>query len=116
MALRLGDECGGHIVSGHVDGVVKLTKLEKVQDSWKMRFGLLKCEDLMKFLAKKGSVCINGVSLTVNEVFEDGFEVNIISHTFENTNLGSLKVSGEVNIEVDLLARYVLKDLSPARE
>ena len=109
FALRLGDEFGGHIVSGHVDGVVKLTKLEKVQDSWKMRFGLLECEDLMKFIAKKGSVCINGVSLTVNEVSEGGFEVNIISHTLKNTILGGLVVGSDVNLEVDLLARCVLK-------
>ena len=111
FALRLGDEFGGHIVSGHVDGVAKLAEVTKIQDSWKMKFELSDA-NLMKFIAKKGSICIDGISLTVNEVFGNGFEVNIISHSFKNTNLGELKVGGEVNIEVDLLARYVLKDLS----
>ncbi len=109
FALRLGDEFGGHIVSGHVDGVAKMIEKIQVKDSWRMKFEL-QDHDLMKFVAKKGSICVNGVSLTVNEVNESGFEVNIINHTLKNTTLGELVAWGEVNIEVDLLARYVNKN------
>ena len=110
FALRLGDEFGGHIVSGHVDGVAKISSKEKIQDSWKIFFEFEeKNLSLMKFIAKKGSICIDGISLTVNEVSKNGFAVNIIKHTLENTNLGELKAGDLVNIEVDLLARYINK-------
>jgi riboflavin synthase len=112
FALRAGDEFGGHMVLGHIDGVAILQNLEKIQDSWKMRFALQEGYiDLMRFIAKKGSICIDGISLTINEVDSVSFEVNIISYTFENTNLKLVKVGDNVNIEVDLLARHVLKNL-----
>lgn len=108
FALRLGDEFGGHIVSGHIDGTAKLKDLQKIEDSWKMKFELDQGgENLMKFIAKKGSICVNGVALTVNEAHDGNFEVNIIRHTFENTDLASIKIDDSVNVEVDLLARYV---------
>lgn len=111
FALKVGDEFGGHMVSGHVDGVAKLKETKKIQDSWKMEFELgNKNLDLIKFIAKKGSVCIDGISLTINDVRDKVFEVNIISHTFNNTNLRKIEVGDEVNIEVDLVARYVLNN------
>lgn len=111
FALKVGDELGGHMVSGHVDGIATLSNTQSIQDSWKMEFELASDNlDLMKFIAKKGSVCIDGISLTVNEVSDKGFAVNIISHTFSNTNLGQIAVGDEVNIEVDLVARYVLNN------
>jgi riboflavin synthase len=111
FALKVGDELGGHMVSGHVDGVAKLSRMQKIQDSWRMEFEMAsKNLDLMKFVAKKGSICIDGISLTINAVTESGFAVNIISHTFGNTNLGQIAVGDKVNIEVDLVARYVLNN------
>lgn len=108
FALRVGDEFGGHIVSGHVDDVAKLIEITEIQESKKMKFKL-KNHDLMRYIAKKGSISIDGISLTVNEVFDDSFEVNIINHTFENTNLKYKNIDDEFNIEIDLLARYVNK-------
>lgn len=111
FALKVGDELGGHMVSGHVDGIAKLKDTQKIQDSWRMEFELIdESLELMKFIAKKGSVCVDGISLTVNEVTDKGFAVNIISHTFGNTNLGQIAVGDQVNIEVDLVARYVLNN------
>ncbi|MEI7668577.1 MAG: riboflavin synthase, partial [Pseudomonadota bacterium] len=78
-ALKVGDELGGHFVSGHVDGLAELVKKEKINDSWKLEFAAPK--ELAKYIAKKGSVTLDGVSLTVNEVLKDNFWVNIISHT-----------------------------------
>lgn len=109
FALKVGDEFGGHIVSGHIDGICKLIEIEKIQDSWKMKF-LVVNQDLMKFVAKKGSICMNGVSLTINNVGENFFEVNIIQHTFQNTNFHNIKIADFLNLEVDLLARYVLNN------
>lgn len=108
FSLRLGDEFGGHIVLGHVDGVAVLSELCQIQDSWKMRF-VLSDLTLLKFIAKKGSICVNGISLTVNEVGQDFFEVNIIEHSFGATNLSEIKLGNKVNIEVDVVARYINK-------
>ncbi|MGB0635520.1 MAG: riboflavin synthase [Paracoccaceae bacterium] len=104
-ALRLGDELGGHIVSGHVDGVVKVLKIEDQGDSTKVEFEIP--EPLAKFCASKGSVSLNGTSLTINEVDESSFSVNLISHTKLQTNWKSVRVNDEINLEVDTLARYV---------
>ncbi len=110
FALRLGDEFGGHIVSGHIDGRAKLKTLSPVKDSWQMVFELdEKSCNLEKYIAKKGSIAIDGISLTVNEVDKNSFAVNIIKHTFENTNLGKIAQNDEVNIEIDVVARYVNK-------
>jgi riboflavin synthase len=105
--LRASDELGGHIVSGHIDGVGKVSSLEIRGDSIRYCFDLEK--ELMKFIAVKGSIAINGVSLTVNEIFGNTFSVNIIPHTQSNTTFGTIKIDDSVNIEIDMLARYVAR-------
>lgn len=112
FALKMGDELGGHLVSGHIDDVVKVVNIVPINnDSWKFEMTLPK--DLKKFIAPKGSVVLNGVSLTVNEVLNDVFCVNIIKHTFDNTTFGAkcgaLKIGNYLNLEVDLIARYLAR-------
>lgn len=108
-ALRPNDRLGGHLVSGHVDGLGQVTHFTQVGESWELR--VLAPRDLGKYLAYKGSVTINGVSLTVNRIAdtEAGCEasINLIPHTVQNTALGSLKTGSRVNLEIDLIARYV---------
>jgi riboflavin synthase len=104
-SLRAGDALGGHMVSGHVDGVGRLVETEGDARSTRLTFELPVA--LMKFVASKGSICIDGVSLTVNNVEERRFDVNIIPHTQQVTTLGALKVGDAVNIEIDVIARYV---------
>ena len=106
-ALRLGEELGGHIVSGHVDGLGRVVSATPENASIRWRFQVP--ETLARFIAAKGSVAINGVSLTVNEVSRDGFGVNIIPHTADVTTFGLLKPGDAVNIEIDTLARYVAR-------
>ncbi|MEH6474057.1 MAG: riboflavin synthase [Sneathiella sp.] len=106
-ALKIGDELGGHVVTGHVDVVTKLTALEPVGDSVKLTFALP--SDYAGFVAAKGSVTLDGVSLTVNAVGDDFFTVNIISHTSANTSFKHLEVGQEINLEIDVLARYVAR-------
>ncbi len=108
-ALRANDRLGGHMVSGHVDGVGQVTQFEQVGESWSLR--VLAPPELAKYLAYKGSITVNGVSLTVNRI-EDvatGCEVsiNLIPHTVQNTALGTLTAGARVNLEIDLIARYV---------
>lgn len=112
-ALRLGDELGGHIVTGHIDGVATLMAREADGTSLRMRFRAP--DSLAPLIAAKGSVALDGVSLTVNEVDGAGFGVNIIAHTLEVTTLGAVETGDEVNIEIDMLARYVAR-LSEARD
>ena len=113
-ALRAQDRLGGHIVSGHVDGIGRVTHFAPVGESWELR--LQAPRELAKFLAYKGSITVNGVSLTVNRVTDlaEGceFSINLIPHTLQNTTLGSLKAGQRVNLEVDLIARYVERMLS----
>ena len=104
-SLRAGEPLGGHLVSGHVDAVGKLRILTQDARSWRMEFELP--VSLMRFVASKGSICVNGVSLTVNKVAGCRFDVNIIPHTLEVTMLGELKVDDGVNIEIDVIARYI---------
>jgi riboflavin synthase len=109
--LRMGDELGGHVVSGHVDGLA--TVVDRRPESGSVRFVFAVDRDLGRYLAPKGSVALDGVSLTVNEV-EDGagktrFGVNIIPHTQENTTFGTCQPGMRVNVEVDMLARYVAR-------
>ena len=106
-ALRVGDELGGHIVSGHVDGVGEI--VSRVPENGSTRFTLRVTAALSRFIAQKGSVAVNGISLTVNAVDGDVFGVNIIPHTIENTDLASLAPGDTVNIEIDTLARYVAR-------
>jgi riboflavin synthase len=109
-ALRAADRMGGHLVTGHVDGVGTLADRRSVGDAVWMAFRVP--DDLAKFIAEKGSIAVDGVSLTVNAVEGDRFEVTLIPHTLERTTLGALAPGGRVNLEVDLIARYVARLLS----
>lgn len=108
-ALRANDRLGGHIVSGHVDGVGRVTRFEQVGESWELR--VLAPAALGRYLAYKGSIAVNGVSLTVNRVDDrpDGceFSINLIPHTVQHTTLGDLSAGSAVNLEIDTVARYV---------
>jgi riboflavin synthase len=121
-ALRAHDRLGGHIVSGHVDGVGTVSFFEQVGESWELR---ITCPpELGKFIAYKGSITVNGVSLTVNRVADarwhgklnadlvTNLSINLIPHTIENTALGGLKPGAMVNLEIDTVARYVERMLS----
>ena len=105
LALRAGEPMGGHLVAGHVDGVGRLLARREDGRSWRFEFAVP--ETLARYIAPKGSICIDGVSLTVNEVDGARFGVNLIPHTLTVTTLGALQADGRVNIEVDLLARYL---------
>jgi riboflavin synthase len=106
-ALRMGDELGGHLVSGHVDAIARLVGRHTENESWRLTFSMP--ETLAPFIAPKGSVALDGVSLTVNEVEGVTFGVNIIPHTQTHTTLGSLSPGDPVNMEIDMLARYVAR-------
>ncbi len=106
-SLRAGDALGGHMVSGHVDAVGKLKKATEDARSWRLEFELP--EGLARFVAPKGSISIDGVSLTVNNVDGRQFDVNIIPHTHAVTTLGELRAGDEVNIEIDVVARYLAR-------
>lgn len=110
-ALRAGDALGGHMVSGHVDAVGMLVTLAQDARSWRMEFELP--APLIRFVASKGSICLNGVSLTVNQVRDRCFDVNIIPHTLAVTTLGELEAGDGVNVEIDLIARYLDRLLEP---
>jgi riboflavin synthase len=104
-ALRLADRLGGHLVTGHVDGVGSITALEPVGECW-----LLKVRAphvLSKYIAQKGSLCVNGVSLTVNAITQDEASINLIPHTMQHTIMQFAKPGDAVNLEIDLIARYV---------
>ena len=104
-ALRLNDRLGGHLVSGHVDGVGQVVRFEELGDCW--RLDVRAPHAISKYIAIKGSICVDGVSLTVNSVEKDIFSMNLIPHTLENTTLQFLGVGSRVNLEVDQIARYV---------
>jgi riboflavin synthase len=106
-ALKLGDELGGHIVSGHVDGVAEVIAMADEGDS--TRVTLRAPEDLARYIAPKGSVALNGTSLTVNEVSGTDFGINFIPHTKEATTWGDAAVGDRINLEIDTLARYVAR-------
>ena len=106
-AMKVGDEYGGHMVSGHVDGRGALICVEPVAGSLKLTFSAP--DDLMFGIAPKGSITINGVSLTVNTVSGSTFGVNIIPHTAQVTMLGRLRAGDEINLEIDTIARYVAR-------
>jgi riboflavin synthase len=113
-SLRAGDALGGHWVSGHVDAVGKLQALVQDARSWRLEFELP--SSLMRFVAPKGSICVNGVSLTVNKVEGRCFDVNIIPHTFTVTTLGELRINDGVNIEIDVIARYLDRLMTKTEE
>lgn len=103
-SLAIGDRLGGHLVTGHTDGVATLKS--RYDDARSVRLQFQVSAELARYIAKKGSVCVDGTSLTVNDAGPDTFDVNIIPHTAAQTTLGALAVGDAVNIEVDLLARY----------
>jgi riboflavin synthase len=105
LSLKLGDELGGHLVYGHVDGVGKIVSM--TPEGGSIRFVFEAPGDLARFIASKGSIAVDGISLTVNEVEGDRFGINIISHTQAVTTLGTARSGQRVNLEVDMLARYV---------
>jgi len=106
-SLKIGDELGGHMVSGHVDGVGEAVSATAENGSVRWQFRVPK--PLARFIAVKGSVAVNGVSLTVNDVRDDMFGVNVIPHTASVTGFGTMKPGDKVNIEIDMLARYVAR-------
>jgi riboflavin synthase len=113
-ALRAHDRLGGHIVSGHVDGIGRVSHFERVGESWELRVETPAA--LARFIAYKGSITVNGVSLTVNRVADTAtgceLSINLIPHTLENTTLGTLAAGSAVNLEIDLIARYVERMLT----
>jgi riboflavin synthase len=106
-ALRAGDELGGHIVSGHIDGLAEIASRDDLKDQ--ARFVLRAPKVLSRFIAAKGSVTLDGVSLTVNDVSGDEFSVHIIPHTLAVTTLGTAVASGVLNLEIDVIARYAAR-------
>lgn len=105
LALTPATRMGGHIVSGHVDGIGKI--INKFNDGRSVRFQFQAPDQIAKYIAEKGSICIDGISLTVNEVQGSTFGVNIVPHTLQETTLGQSEIGNLVNLEVDLLARYI---------
>jgi len=113
-ALHLADRLGGHLVSGHVDGVGEVVEFTDLGESWKL--GVRAPQVLAKYIAVKGSVTINGVSLTINQVSGREFSVNLIPHTLLMTNLKNLRAGSRINLEVDLIARYVERMMQADKE
>jgi riboflavin synthase len=113
-ALRLSDRLGGHLVSGHVDGVGEVTRFEQIGESWLLE--IRAPQALARYIAKKGSITVDGVSLTVNAVTGSTFAVNLIPHTVAVTNLQRLQPGSKVNLEVDLIARYCERMLAADKE
>ena len=109
-SLRANQGIDGHLVSGHVDGIGRVSSVEKDGDS--VRIQIEAQNDIVKYIAKKGSICINGVSLTVNRVVKNIFDVNIVPHTLSATTLADLSLNSNVNLEIDQIARYVERLLS----
>jgi riboflavin synthase len=110
-ALRLGDRLGGHLVAGHVDAVGTFRERHTEGRSWRLYFEME--EALSRYVIEKGSIAVNGISLTVNGCGPGRFDVNIVPHTMEMTNIGDLKPGDPVNIEVDLIGKYVERMLAP---
>jgi riboflavin synthase len=113
-ALRVGDRLGGHIVLGHVDGIGRI--VEKTPRSGSLVFGFEIGPEMGRYVVSKGSITVDGISLTVNRCEKNRFYVNIIPHTAAATTLGFKKVADEVNVETDILARYLEKLISPGKE
>lgn len=104
-ALRLADRLGGHLVTGHVDGIGTITALQEVGECWLLK--IRAPHAISKYIAKKGSLCVNGISLTVNEIDQDEVSINLIPHTMQHTVMQYAKAGDPVNLEIDLIARYV---------
>jgi riboflavin synthase len=108
-SLKIGDEISGHFVYGHIDCTTIITNINKLDNSWEFYFKNLKNKD-KNFIVEKGSIAINGISLTIAKVDNNNFSISVIPHTFDNTNLKYLKVQDLVNIEFDYLARFSMRD------
>ena len=108
-SLKIGNEISGHFVYGHVDRITKITNVKILNNSWEFYFENFKNED-KKFIVEKGSIAINGISLTVAKEDKNNFFISVIPHTYENTNLKYLKIEDLVNVEFDYLARFIMKD------
>lgn len=108
-SLKFGDEMGGHLVSGHVDCLSKIISIKKIKNG--NIFTIEYPEIYKKFIASKGSVCLDGISLTVNDVFDNKFTVNIISHTENNTTWKDIKEGDNINTEIDIFARYISRQI-----
>ncbi len=104
-AMRLSDRLGGHLVTGHVDGVGQITTLSPVGECWLLT--IRTPHAISKYIAKKGSLCVNGISLTVNEIVNDEVSINLIPHTMQHTSMQHMQAGDQVNLEIDLIARYV---------
>lgn len=113
-AMRVGDRLGGHIVQGHVEGLAQLKRSEKEGDFYTLEFSLP--GELAQYFVAKGSVCVNGISLTIAELTDDSFSIAVIPHTYQWTNLSSLQKGSSVHIETDVLARYVERMLMFKRD
>ena len=109
-SLKIGEDLSGHLVFGHVDGIATLNNIKNDKDSWILNFSIP--SDLSKYLTNKCSICIDGISLTVNKVDRENFNISIVPFTWENTNLKFSAVGDKFNIEIDMLARYVFKALN----
>ena len=107
-SLKVGDEIAGHFVYGHIDCISKILKINNLKNSWNMFFELADINN--KLIVEKGSIAINGISLTIANLYKDSFCVSIIPHTYNTTNLLKLDVDDVVNLEFDMLSRYVLKN------
>ena len=108
-SLKIGDEIAGHFVYGHVDCTTNITNIKKLNNSWEFTFQNFKNKD-KNFIVEKGSVAINGISLTIAKQDSNNFSISVIPHTYDNTNLKYLKIQDLVNIEFDYLARFSMKD------
>ena len=104
-SLKIGDELGGHSVTGHIDDTAKLIDINPVKSSFELKFRVQ--EEIIRYITSKGSIALNGISLTINKVKDSDFSVNIISHTWNNTNISYLKLNDNVNLEIDIISRYV---------
>ena len=108
-SLKVGQEIGGHSVTGHIDGIATVIEINRVKGSYELFFDVE--NEIISFLAEKGSVTLNGVSLTVNKIFNNSFTVNIINHTWNNTNLSLISLGSTLNLEIDIISRYVNRHL-----
>jgi riboflavin synthase len=108
-SLKFGDEMGGHLVSGHVDCLSKIISIKKIDNG--NIFTIEYPNEYKKFIASKGSICLDGISLTVNDVFDNKFSVNIISHTENNTTWKDIKIGDDINTEIDIFARYISRQI-----
>ena len=108
-SLKVGQEIGGHTVTGHIDDIATVIKISPIKGSYELCFNVK--NEIISFLAEKGSITLNGVSLTINKIFNNSFTVNIINHTWNNTNLSLISLGSVLNLEIDIISRYVNRHL-----